>query len=646
METGSESPNLAMAVINSDPEVAGFSGLLEQVDGKGVEIVASIAGWEPPTADSVAQADAVMVLLSAAAAPLHSRAKKLIEHLAGQWPVVVGIPRLDELLELELLRNGAEECIPAAGATSAALVGAVRRSVERRRCHSKRERERVNRTLRDSEALYHSLVETLTQNILRKDLEGRFTFASSNFCKTIGKPLDEILGKTDHDLFPAELALKYRADDRGVIESGQTFETEEEHTTPEGKHFVVKVVKTPVTDSTGRIIGTQGIFWDITEQKRAQAELASSRERFALAVRGSTDGIWDWNVLTGEVYYSSRYKELLGYGPDGEHGHVFNNLDAFESLLHPDDRESWAQTLDAHLNEREPFDAEFRLLCASGEYRWFHARAEAVRNDNGKATRMAGSISDINERKHAEEALRVRTAELEKSNHDLEQFAYIASHDLKEPLRMVSSYVQLLERRYSDQLDDDAREFIGYAVSGARRMKTLIEDLLVYSRVGTKGKELVAVDSSEAFRAAMENLGVAIRENDAVVNCGSLPTVRGDVVQLTQLFQNLIGNAIKFRGESAPVVAVAARRDGEFWRFTVSDNGIGIDQGHSERIFEIFQRLHDRAHYEGTGIGLAVARKIVERHGGEISVESTPGAGSIFSFTLSALADGERTEGF
>lgn len=230
-----------------------------------------------------------------------------------------------------------------------------------------------------------------------------------------------------------------------------------------------------------------------------------------------------------------------------------------------------------------------------------------------------------------------RTEELERSNADLAQFAYIASHDLREPLRMVTCYVQMLEKRYKDQLDEDAQKFIGFAVDGSNRMRELIDDVLEFSRVGTRTKEFVEVDTVEVLSAVKMNLKIAIEEADAEVMCGELPHVTGDSVQLIQLCQNLIANAIKFRGERTPRVEVKAelKEDGR-WRFSVSDNGIGIEESYREQIFQIFQRLHGRGEYEGTGIGLAVCKKIVERHNGKIEVESVPGEGSTFIFDLPA----------
>lgn len=240
---------------------------------------------------------------------------------------------------------------------------------------------------------------------------------------------------------------------------------------------------------------------------------------------------------------------------------------------------------------------------------------------------------DISERKEIEE-------ELTRSNKELEQFAYIASHDLREPLRMVASYVQLLAKRYGGQLGQDADDYIAFAVDGAYRMQTMINDLLVYSRVNTRGNEFEQVDCNQVISQTLSNLGMAISDNNAVITADPLPTVTGDHSQLVQLFQNLIGNAIKYRSEADPCIDLKVCRSGILWEFSLTDNGIGIDPEFNDRIFVIFQRLHSRTEYPGTGIGLALCKRIVERHGGRIRMESQPGQGATVFFTLPAEEQG------
>ncbi len=299
---------------------------------------------------------------------------------------------------------------------------------------------------------------------------------------------------------------------------------------------------------------------------------------------------------------------------------------------------------------REAHTQGLRLFLATGEGPVLNKRIEiaALHRDGtefpielaiaairwGERRLFSAFVRDVTEQKRAQQELARKVEELARSNAELEQFAYVASHDLQEPLRMVASFTQLLAHRYKGKLDADADEFIGFAVDGATRMQQLIQDLLSYSRVTTKGQSFRLIDAKAPCDNALENLQTSIKDSNAVVNVGPLPAVLADPRQLMQLFQNLIGNAVKYRNDRTPEIHVAAKPNGDQWVFSVQDNGIGIAPQHSERIFQMFQRLHTTNEYQGTGIGLAICRKIVERHGGKIWVEAQPGKGSTFVFTI------------
>jgi light-regulated signal transduction histidine kinase (bacteriophytochrome) len=247
---------------------------------------------------------------------------------------------------------------------------------------------------------------------------------------------------------------------------------------------------------------------------------------------------------------------------------------------------------------------------------------------------MLGTHTDITDRKQADEQLKRTMEELKRSNMELEQFAYVASHDLQEPLRMVSSFTQLLEKQYKDKLDEHALDYINYAVDGAKRMQLLINDLLSYSRVNSKGGKFEEVDLEKVLDETLSNLELTIEENQAFITRESLPKINANYRQMIQLFQNLIGNALKYRSKETPQIQISTQKEDNQWIFSVEDNGIGIDPKYADRIFMIFKRLHTNEEYEGTGIGLAITKRIIERHGGNIWVESETGKGSTFYFTI------------
>ena len=260
--------------------------------------------------------------------------------------------------------------------------------------------------------------------------------------------------------------------------------------------------------------------------------------------------------------------------------------------------------------------------------------ASVYKNESNNVIGVFASARDISELKVAENNLKLKIEELTRSNAELEQFAYISSHDLQEPLRMIASYLQLLERKYKGKLDAKADKYIHFSVDGATRMQNLIDDILDFSRVTTRAKELKPTDLEPIYKEVLSNLKVSIDENKAIISHDPLPVVMADKTQISQVFQNLINNAIKFRSKDQPKINISVKKEENQWIFAVHDNGIGINPKHSDRIFEVFKRLHKKREYTGTGIGLAICKKIIERHGGHIWVESELGKGSIFYFTL------------
>jgi PAS domain S-box-containing protein len=378
---------------------------------------------------------------------------------------------------------------------------------------------------------------------------------------------------------------------------------------------------------------------DITARKRAEEAMRESRRRMetllsnlpGMAYRCKNDVNWTMEFV------SKGCQELTGLSP--------TELLAvsFADLIDPEDRAAvWDQTQQA-IQQRKPFQLEYRIRTAAGPPKWLWEQGTAVFSDSGEVEALEGFVADISERRQAAEALERKAEELTASNAELEQFAYAASHDLQEPLRMIGGYAQLLARRYRGKLDDQADEFIRFIVEGAERMQTLIRDLLAYSRAARTMPVTEVVDLADCASTSLANLRGVLEENGAAVEVGPLPEIQGQGWQLVQLFQNLIGNALKYHADEPPRVRVWSERRDNDWLFTVEDNGIGIDPQYHGQVFDLFRRLHGRSEYSGTGIGLAICKKIVENHGGRIWVDSEAGRGAAFRFTLPAAQSGWAT---
>jgi len=373
---------------------------------------------------------------------------------------------------------------------------------------------------------------------------------------------------------------------------------------------------------------------DITLRKKAEKHLVQMEGRYRGLLEAAPDGMVVVNQHGEIVLLNAQSENQFGYRRDELIGQRVTNIipDGFAERLIADGARTAAEALaqqigtGIELTGRRKDESEFPI----------EIMLSPLESDQGIL--VTAAIRDITVRKNAELNLIQKVEDLNRSNEELEQFAYVASHDLQEPLRMVASYTQLLSRRYKGTLDADADEFIAFAVDGANRMQRLIQDLLAFSRVGKRKLELFDLPSDRALRQALLNLSGAIKQSGALVTNGLLPEVKADEVQLTQLFQNLIGNAIKYHSSGVPHIHISAARNGlPMWTFSVRDDGLGIDSQFFEKIFGMFQRLHKRDEFEGTGMGLAICKKIVERHGGSISVESKPGSGSTFHFTLAAI---------
>lgn len=472
---------------------------------------------------------------------------------------------------------------------------------------------------------FRSIVEAIPSAIVLVGRDRRIRLVNRKAERLFGYAREELLGA------PVELLIPERFRAGHATQVASFFATPETRAMGAGRDLFgrrkngeevpVEIGLSPIDTAEG--LCTLASIIDITERKRAQ-------ERFELVVEASPSAMIMIDASRRIRLANRRAEELFGYAREEFLGQPI------ETLV-PERYRPGHPAHVAHFSSRpeaRPMGAGRNLFGLRKDGSEVPVEIGLTPIDAPDGHYVVASIIDITERRRSEDELR-------RSNAELEQFAYVASHDLQEPLRMVANYTELLAQRYGGQLDERADKYIRYASEGARRMQRLVADLLAYSRVGSQGKALAPVDAQDVMAAVIHGLQRLLREAGGTVESDPLPRVMADEGQLHQLLQNLVSNAIKFRAEAPPRVRVQARPDGMRWIFSVSDNGIGIDMQYAQRIFQMFQRLHEQGRYEGSGIGLAIAKRIVERHGGTIWIDSAPGRGSTVSFSLPAA----RTEG-
>lgn len=508
------------------------------------------------------------------------------------------------------------------------------------------ERQQAEKALRQSEEKYRRICELTSDYIYSCQVtpSGAIIdeWATANLNRITGYTFEELPGGENGWLnlvYPDDLlAVRQFINER--ISTNQPGTLEYRIVTKQGEiRWICDRIQPEWDNREGRVVRLLGAAEDITSRKQVEAALRENSERLTLALEVANMGSWDWNMLTNETIWTSHHETIFGYEP----GTPRRSFTDWSRRIHPEDLPRIKACGEAAIGSRQDMECEYRVVWPDGSIHWVDSLGRFYYNALGEPTRMVGVLYDITDRKQAQEALedsqkqlQSAIAELTRSNQELEQFAYAASHDLQEPLRKINSFAELLAHDYRQQLDEVADKYIYYITDGASRMQALIEDLLIYSRVGRQQLNKQPTDLNTVVSQVIIDLSFAIAENNATITTTALPTLPANPVQMAQLLQNLIANSIKFRRDCPPEIHISAKLQKEQWLISVQDNGIGIKPEYSERIFAIFQRLHSRSRYPGNGIGLALCRKIVERHGGQIWLESEPGKGTNFYFTIPA----------
>ena len=492
------------------------------------------------------------------------------------------------------------------------------------------ERKLAEKELQSTKNYLENLINYANAPIIVWDPDSKIRLFNHAFEHLTGYSSSEVIGKKLDFLFPknflkeSNIKIKY-----ALTENWKTMEIP--ILTKKKEIRTVLWNSANIYDTNNKtVLSTIAQGNDITERLKAEMEVRIAREKLDMALENANIGIWEWYPVTDKVIWDEKMEKMFGLEP-GTFGKTFK---AFEALLNEEDLSHIQKSIRNALENNTPVETIFRTKPVNGKIKYISLKALLNRDVEENPVSLTGVCFDITAMREGTEQLILKlNEELLRSNKELEQFAYVASHDLQEPLRMVSSFTQLLSMRYKDKLDQEANEFIQYAVDGALRMQSLINDLLEYSRIETKGKSLAVTNLDYVLEQTKNNLSLIIKEKNAIVTNDKLPFIMADSGQMIQLFQNLIGNALKFC-ETTPKVHISANEEKEYYLFSVKDNGIGIESQYFDKIFQIFQRLHQKEIYSGTGIGLAICRRIVERHGGKIWVESKSGEGTVFKFTI------------
>ncbi len=474
------------------------------------------------------------------------------------------------------------------------------------------------------------------------DLEGRFTYVNRALLSLWQRSLEDARGKNFFELgYPTDLAERLQRQIRQVIDTKEPLRDQTPFTGPSGETRYYEYIFVPVFAADGQVEAVTGSTRDMTDRNMAEAALRVTEERLTLALEaGGGVGTWDWDIPNDRVYCNRQFATLFSVDPESAASGA--PLSQFVAHIHPNDRGRVDETIRRALQTGGDISEEYRVVQADDSVRWVHVRGRCHLDAAGNPVRFPGVVFETTERRRAEEDLKRSNEELTRANRALEEFAYVASHDLQEPLRMVNTYSQLLLRRFGANTDEEMLQFASFIRTGVQRMETLIRDLLNYSRATHDLTEVPSfkIELDEALDRALTLVETRIREVEAEVTFDPLPAAAGDLGQFVHVFQNILSNALKYRKPDVPArIHVSAKRGNAEWIVSVADNGIGFDQSHAERIFGLFKRLHREDQYAGTGLGLAICKRIIESYGGRIWAESKEGVGSTFFFALPVLDD-------